>query len=72
MTHDSILKRLKALRQLFPVDFHFSTYNPHDRLNPWIDQTITQEIASRPATAQHHPRAPAGKSGGSIPFTRPI
>jgi len=67
MTHEAILKRLKALRQLFPVDFHFSTYNSNDKVNPWIHRTITQEIAPRPATAPHHPRAPAGRSGGSIP-----
>ncbi len=49
MTHLNIIKRLKALRQLFPNDFHFSGYVPGDKNNPWFHQIITaQPIAGVP------------------------
>jgi hypothetical protein len=42
MTHDRIRKRLRALRQLFPVDFHFSSYDSCNQVKPWTHQKITK------------------------------
>jgi hypothetical protein len=47
MTHERIISRLKALRQLFPIDFHFSGYNSHDKENPWSHLTITEQPPPR-------------------------
>lgn len=71
MTHDGILKRLRALRQLFPVDLHFSAYNSCDKENPWTHQTITRAPVRQHATAQHPPPlptvAPEGFAGTHAP-----
>lgn len=55
MTHADISQRLSLLCSLFPVDFHFSTYNPgHDS---WRHSLITKQLL---ASANGKPKGVEG------------
>jgi hypothetical protein len=60
MTHNQIVARLKALRQLFPVDFHFAGYDSVK--DKWKHQIITLPVTPVPTLRPSSTTAPPTSS----------